>query len=135
MDAVLEPTLVRWFSADGLNSPGHPGVDYARRRLLHDDPLSFGSSWRALAEDRSSAALSSVSAPTTVLHASDDASVSLDASRRVAQLIPNARLETIPGPHLAPLESFTEFETAVLSHLDWVDRSRPSRAPSLSHRK
>ena len=69
MPGVLDVTLQRWFTPAALGAAGHPGVRYARERLLRDSPASFAASWRALAELDALGELPSLKARTTVLHA------------------------------------------------------------------
>jgi 3-oxoadipate enol-lactonase len=121
MEGMLDSTLQRWFTPETLEHGGHPAVAYARQRLLSDSPESFAASWRALAGNDAWSRLHLLRAPTTVLHAAADASVSLERNEKLAEKISGARLKIIPGPHMVHLERPEEFGAAVLEHLDWVD--------------
>ena len=120
MPGVLDVTLQRWFTPAALGVSGHPGVRYARERLLSDSPAAFAASWRALAELDAFGELPSLTARTTVLHASADAAGPLEAKAAMAEQLPNARLAVIPGPHMVQLENPDSFGQAVIEHLDWV---------------
>jgi pimeloyl-ACP methyl ester carboxylesterase len=120
MAGILEVTLRRWFTPAALADDGHPGVRYARERLLSDAPEAFAASWRALAEQDAAADLSSLAVPVTVLHAEDDVTGPAAAKAAIASRIPRGRLVTVPGPHMVQLENPAAFEQAVTGHLDWV---------------
>lgn len=104
MAGVLDSTLARWFTPLALATPGHPGVEYARQRLLADDPAVFAAYWRLMATHDVRAALPSVAVPTTLLAGTDDASTPVTAMREIAGSVPHARLVTASGPHMLPLE-------------------------------
>jgi pimeloyl-ACP methyl ester carboxylesterase len=120
MSGILDETLQRWFTPAALGSGGHPGVRYARERLLSDSPESFAASWRALAEMDTFGQLPSLKARTTVVHAEDDAAGPIAAKAAMAEMMADARLVVIPGPHMVQLENPDVFGQAVAEHLDWV---------------
>jgi 3-oxoadipate enol-lactonase len=122
MARVLDVTLRRWFTQDALDSVDHPGVYYARERLLRDSAESFAASWRALADNDAVGELHTLRAPTTVLHATEDVTGPIQTRKDMAARIPGARLAVISGPHMVQLERPADFEAAVLDHLDWVGR-------------
>lgn len=121
MEGMLDSTLRRWFTPAALAAPEHAGVQYTVKRLLSDSPEAFAASWRALAANNAIARLATISAPTTVLHAAQDAASTLESKQHMADLIPGSRLDEIPGPHMVQLESPAIFARAVRAHLDWVD--------------
>jgi pimeloyl-ACP methyl ester carboxylesterase len=120
MSGVLDVTLRRWFTPAALGSDGHPGVRYARERLLSDSPEAFAASWRALAELDAFDELPSLKVRTTVVHASGDAAGPVGAKTAMVEQMPYARLVVIPGPHMVQLENPDSFGRAVVEHLDWV---------------
>lgn len=122
MAGVLDVTLRRWFTRDALDTPGHPGVAYARDRLLRNSAESFAASWRALADLDAIDALHTLRVPTTVLHATEDVTGPIDKKRDMVARIPGSRLAVVPGPHMAHLERPAEFAKAVVDHLDGVQR-------------
>lgn len=123
MAGVVDSHLARWFTADVVADGSDPGYQYARTRLLADDPEVFAASWRALgAHDRLSQ-LPSLRAPTTVLHCTQDVSSSIENKHHMIEAIPISRLVEIPGPHMVQLERPREFTRAVLDHLSWVDQT------------
>jgi len=122
MAGVLESTLERWFTPAALADPHHPGVGYARQRLLADHADSFAASWRALAGNDVVHRLDRIRVPTTVVHAVEDASGPLASRQAIADGIPGARLVTVPGPHMVQLETPDAFDAAVVDHLEWARR-------------
>ena len=131
MAGMLDSTLSRWFTPETLAARDHPGVEYARNRLLTNDAQAFAAGWRALAANDSWDRLHQIDAITTVLHATEDASISIGVSQRMAASIPGARMVHIRGPHIAQLEQWEAFEAATLDHLEWVDEvSAPNHVPS-----
>lgn len=127
MAGTLQMTLTRWFSPAALRRGSHPGVAYATARLLADDPANIAATWRALAHSNGSSELGDVRAPTTVLHAQEDAASSVADKLRIASRIPDSRLDIISGPHMAALERPEDFSAALLRHLSWLaDRQSKS---------
>jgi pimeloyl-ACP methyl ester carboxylesterase len=120
MEGVLVSTLERWFSPQALATEGHPGVAYARRRLLADDPATFAGYWEAMAEHDLTSSMETVRVPVTVIAATADAAVPVSVMADLADRIPGARLETIDGPHMVPLEDAAGFAALVTRHLERV---------------
>jgi 3-oxoadipate enol-lactonase len=120
MAGVAEGHLQRWFTPGELADRASAGVRYARERLLADEPGSFAASWRALAAHDTTARLHRIEVPTTVLHATEDSSGSAAARRELADRIPHSRFATVPGPHMAQLETPLTVGSAIRDHLRWV---------------
>jgi 3-oxoadipate enol-lactonase len=120
MAGVLATTLERWFSPEALATEGHPGVEYARKRLLTDDPAVFAAYWEAMAEHDLREEIGKLRIPVTVLAAAGDRAVPVDVLRGVAELIEGARFEVIDGPHIVPLENRAGFTGVVRGHLSRV---------------
>ncbi len=120
MASVLETTLDRWFTPGALADAGHKGVEYARRRLLADDPELFARYWEAMAEHNLTERLAEIAVPATVIAGSDDHAVPLAVMKDMAERISNGRLEIVEGPHMLPLENREGFNLAVERHLEWV---------------
>ena|SRR5438093_5827375 len=123
MAGVLQSTLERWFTPDALATPGHPGVEYARERLLDDDAETIAGYWEAMAEHDVASDLPSINVPTTIIAGARDAAGGPDAMEPIARSIPGAVFEVVDGPHMLPLEQPREFRAAVDRHLD---RAAPS---------
>ena len=59
-----------------------------------------------------------ISVPTLVLHARDDRAIELEAGRRLASLIPNARFEVVEGDHLDGTGGSAETRARVMAFLN-----------------
>jgi hypothetical protein len=104
MAASVEAMLRRWFTAAALADPGHPGVCYARSRLLRDDPAAVAGCWHSMAGHDLRQDLRRVMRPITVVAGRADATSSPAADEEFAALFPLARLDVREGPHLLCLE-------------------------------
>jgi 3-oxoadipate enol-lactonase len=122
MEGMLPSTLERWFTPE-VREQGddHPGVAYARQRLLSDDAVMFAAAWRALGGADFAAGLAELRVAITVVHAERDASVSRERNEKLAADIPGSRLKIVPGSHMVHLAEPLDFQEAVLEHLEWVD--------------
>jgi pimeloyl-ACP methyl ester carboxylesterase len=116
MAAVVDATMERWFT------PGFIGsfeAERVRQRLLADDPRAWAIGWRAIARLDTSSGLAAIKAPTCCIAGSADAAVPLDAMRRLAGHIPQARFVELPGAsHMMHLEQPDEFSAAVRAFLN-----------------
>jgi 3-oxoadipate enol-lactonase len=117
MAGVLDSTLERWFTAEALADKTHPGVAYATHRLLADDPAVFVQYWEEMATHDLRGSLGSLDIPVTVVAGAEDRAVSVPAMAAVAEEIPGARFEVVPGPHMLPLEDRASFAALVRRHL------------------
>lgn len=117
MDGIVQMTLRRWFTAAAVGTEGHPGVSYARDRLLSDSAEVFASYWEAMAEHDVSEELRHITVPATVVAGTNDAAVSVSAMQAMAERIPGAHFTMIDGPHMLPLENPDGFANVVCDHL------------------
>jgi len=104
IEAQVDVTLTRWFTPGALAENG-PGVRYARERIRADRADDWAASWRAFkgldVEDR----LGSLDMPALVLAGELDASTTPDIMSGIAERIPGASFEVLPGtPHMQTLE-------------------------------
>lgn len=120
MSGVLASTLERWFTPAALAAPSHPGVTYARQRLLDDDPVAFAAYWNALANSAIRSRLSDIRVPVTVLGGRQDVASPPERVGDLFNLLPNCRLEVIDGPHILSVERPRDFAGAVSRHFDWI---------------
>lgn len=127
MAATVPDTLRRWFSPEALATPEHPGVDYARRRLLTDDPDVVADYWEAMGTHDLRDRLAEIRVPTTVVGATGDASVPPATMRAIAELVPGARYVEVAGPHIVVLEEAATFARVVDGHRGRVGAGIGSR--------
>lgn len=120
MAGSLRITLDRWFTPQALAAPGHPGLEYARRRLLADDPEIVARYWEAMAEHDVRDQLASVTVPTTFIAGATDPSSPVGVLEGMARAVPGAVLRVVDGPHMLTLERPREFSAVLGEHLDRV---------------
>jgi pimeloyl-ACP methyl ester carboxylesterase len=120
MAGVLDTTLDRWFTPEALATPGHPGVEYARRRLLDDDPEVVAQYWEAMSKHDVRERLPSLKVPATFIAGAEDRASSLAVLEGMARAVPDAVLRVLDGPHMLPLEQPREFTEALSEHLEHV---------------
>ncbi|MDX1576740.1 MAG: alpha/beta fold hydrolase, partial [Kiloniellales bacterium] len=118
--ATVAAALERWFTPDyGAN---HPEVlDRVRGWILANDPAVYPLCYRVLAEgDRELAeAIAAIRAPTLVMTGGEDQGNTPDMARRMAALIPGARLEIVPGlRHMGLYQQPAAFNGPLLDFLD-----------------
>jgi 3-oxoadipate enol-lactonase len=104
MAAVADAVLGRWFTP-GF-AAAHPDViERIRGVLSATPPEGYAGCCEAIAEMDLTPDLPSISAPTLVIAGEQDPSTPPEHGRRIADLIPGARLEVIsPAAHLATIE-------------------------------
>jgi 3-oxoadipate enol-lactonase len=112
MEPIADATMGRWFT------PAFAEVDAFRRMLVETPPEGYAACCDALRDWDFRDQLGSVSAPTLVLVGADDPATPPDQAQLIAQGIPGARLEVIPGAaHLLNVEQVEAFDRAALAHL------------------
>jgi 3-oxoadipate enol-lactonase len=110
--AVADVVLERWFT------PSYPDVQRFREMFLATDAESYAQCCEALRDWDARDALHAVRSPTLVISAADDPSTPPEHQALIAEAIPGARLETIPGArHLANVEFAEPFNRLLLSFL------------------
>jgi 3-oxoadipate enol-lactonase len=124
MQAVAEEVLPRWFTPQFHHS--HPEV-VARMRsaLIATPPEGYAGCCEALAEVDLRDELPAISAPALVIAGQQDEATPTDHSRRIAEAIPDGRLELIASAaHLANVEQPDAVATLVSDHLDATDKEQ-----------
>jgi len=119
-EALIEAALVRWFSPDfAARNPAVPAA--LRRRLEGNDRDGFLAAYRVFAEADAALAgrLGAIPCPALVMTGSDDPGSTPEMARAMAAVLPNARLEILPGArHMMPLEAAAAVNAALGAFLD-----------------
>lgn len=104
MEALLAPTLERWFTPRFMAR--RPDViDRVAKTLLACDPAVHGGMWDMISTQDTAPQLPGLSLPVLVVVGEEDPTTPVAAARLIAECINGARLEIIPGAsHIAPLE-------------------------------
>jgi len=117
LEPLVDATMGRWFT------PAFADVAPFRETFLATPPEGYAACCDALCEWDFREELGSVSVPTLVLVGSEDPATPPDQAGLIADRIPGARLEEIPGAaHLLNVEQPEAFDRAVLSHLTGEER-------------
>lgn len=120
--ATVEAALDRWFTAD--YAAAHPeALDRVRGWILANDPAVYPLAYRVLAEGNRelAAAAAAIRAPTLVMTGGEDRGNSPAMARRLAALIPGARVEIVPGlRHMGLVEDPEAVNRPLLAFLDEV---------------
>lgn len=115
MAAQVVPSLTRWFTPDALAVNG-PGVRYARERVLRADPVDWAASWRAFTTLDVRDRLGVLDLPTLILAGALDTSTTPAIMTGIAERIPGARYQELPGTlHMQTLEQ-PDLVVAALDH-------------------
>ncbi|GAA4541779.1 3-oxoadipate enol-lactonase [Pseudonocardia xishanensis] len=115
--AIAEPVAARWFTPEW--SAEHPDVlKTAVGWIAGISDAGYAASCEAIVEWDHRERLSAIQAPTLVLGGADDLATPVDPhARTLADGIPGARLEIVPGGHVATFESAEAANRLLLEHL------------------
>lgn len=120
MDAVIGPTLERWFSPAGRTASIGRSCE---RTLAADDPASWEASWEAISNLETLELLGSLHIPALVLTGAADITTPPEASSALARMLPEARLAIIPDAwHLGVFEEPEPFLAAFTTFLGTLPR-------------
>ncbi|KAB1650518.1 alpha/beta fold hydrolase [Pseudoclavibacter endophyticus] len=114
-----EASIERWYPA-GTPVPAGD-IEATRRTLLANDVESYLHAYAVFARGDAEIAgeLSGITAPTLAVTGELDPGSTPDMSRRLADAIPGARAEIVPGArHMLPLEAPRALVAALITHLD-----------------
>jgi 3-oxoadipate enol-lactonase len=105
MAAQVAPALTRWFTPAAL-AVGGWGVRYARDSVLRADVTDWAGAWRAFRHLAVRDRLPGLDLPALVLAGELDASTRPELMAAIADRIPGAAYQVIPGaPHMQTLET------------------------------
>jgi 3-oxoadipate enol-lactonase len=115
MAAVVEATLIRWFTAPFLAGPR---AEEFRNKLLADSVEGWTAAWHAISRFDVRDRLKNVRVPTLCIAGRSDVSAPVAAVQVIADAIPGARLEIIEeAPHMVHIEQRERFARLVRSFL------------------
>lgn len=103
MEAIVRPTLQRWFAEDDVRQMTMP-VRYAEGRVRTIPVSAWAAAWRALAAHDAIDRLADIACPTVCIAGGLDPSTPPALVKSIADRIPYAAFHTIDGaPHLLTL--------------------------------
>ncbi|MGH2366301.1 MAG: alpha/beta fold hydrolase [Chloroflexota bacterium] len=122
MEALLAETFRRWFTPAAQTQPDLPGVAWARRTLLEMDPAGWADIWRANATSEAIAPnrLAAIQQPISLIAGINDWPAGPRGSQALHHLLPNSRLQYVPGPHMVHLERPASLLSAIGHHFSWL---------------
>ncbi len=112
----LPVTLSRWFSPGFLAVNG-PEVRHVRRLLLSWNVQAWASGWRAIGNANTVGRLALSPVPTLCIAGESDASSPPHVLQAIADVLPDAALHVVPGPHLFPVEEPRPVASLLAEHL------------------
>jgi len=115
MEAVVEPTIERWFSPAFRDDRE---VERVRHRLRTDDAVSWSAAWHAISTFETFPRLGEIGVPALVLAGELDVATPPASAAKLAQSIRGARYAVLPAaPHMMQIERRDDYNAAVLAFL------------------
>jgi 3-oxoadipate enol-lactonase len=116
---IAEAVVARWFTPTWAAE--HPDVvAQAEAMVAGTSDVGYAACCAALVAWDHRDRLPAITAPTLVVAGAADLAAPLDQARTIAAGIPGARLEVIPGAHLANVESADAVNALLREHLNRV---------------
>lgn len=117
MEAILRPTLERWFTPAFVQR--RPDVlDRVSKTLLSNNGQIHALMWDAISTLEVAPRLAEVTCPTLVIVGDSDPTTPVAAAATIARMIGGARLVVLDAiSHMAPLEAPAQVNTELLSFL------------------
>jgi 3-oxoadipate enol-lactonase len=112
----LPVTLSRWFSPGFLAVNG-PEVRHVRQLLLDWSVEAWASGWRAIGGANTVGRLALSPISTLCIAGESDASSPPHVLQAIADVLPDAALHVVPGPHLFPVEDPGPVAALLAEHL------------------
>ncbi len=121
MQALVEPTVARWFTADAL-AQSLPEIEPVRAMIANTSVAGFTACCAAIKDFRVRDRLSAVTTPTLVLQGAEDPGTTVEAGRAIAEAIPDARFEVLDNAsHMANIERAIRWTAIVRNWIDIMD--------------
>jgi 3-oxoadipate enol-lactonase len=122
MDALVDAVMVRWFTPDFFSSNPET-VEKAARMLRETNPEGYAGCCAAIRDMDLRDRLSSITAPTLIIAASEDPATPPGHGELIRDSIRGAGFEVVPdASHLANIERSGVVTRAILDHLAPVIR-------------
>ncbi len=120
MEALVEPTLKRWFTQPML-SAGSPVLDSVAGMIRATPPVGYAGCCHAIPKINLTARLKEITCPVQVIVGEQDAGTPVAKAREIHDATPGSELVIIPdASHLSNLEQPEAFNRALLDFLGRV---------------
>jgi len=116
-ETLIERTMEIWFSPEFMEK-GKPVVDRVRAMLRATDPRGYAAAIRAIGYVDLRERIRAIRTPTLVVVGENDQGTPPSMARAMAEAIPGARLEVLPGArHAAVVERADDFNRILMEFL------------------
>lgn len=119
MEALVEPTIARWFTPDFQADPANAAaLDRVRAMIRATSDTGYIGCASALAGLDFRAGLGKIDAPALFMTGASDGSTPPDASREMQAAVPGSACVIVdPASHISNIENPEQFDRALLDHL------------------
>ena len=121
MSAIADPVVGRWFTPSFAEASPDV-VAAARNQLTGTEPVGYAGCCAAIAAMDQRAGVPRITAPTLVIAAADDPAIPPRHGREIADAVPGARFELVPGAHIAAIESPDAVSALLIDHFSAASR-------------
>jgi 3-carboxy-cis,cis-muconate cycloisomerase/3-oxoadipate enol-lactonase len=117
MASIADGSITRWFTS-GWRAANHEAAQRMRDITADTPAEGYAACCEALAQLDLVADLPAITAPTLVISGSEDTALPPEHGALIAEAIPAARFELVPGAaHLGTYERFDRFSALITAHL------------------
>lgn len=119
MEALVEPTIERWFTGPFRADPASaPVLDQVRQMIRETAVDGYTGCAEALRDHDYRDGLAGINVPCLFMTGSEDTSTPPDCAREMAEAVPGAECVIVtPASHISNMENPTDFDAALFAHL------------------
>jgi 3-oxoadipate enol-lactonase len=120
MEALVEPTIERWFTAPFRADPASaPVLDRVRQMIRETAVDGYTGCAEALRAHDERAGLAGISVPCLFMTGSEDTSTPPECAQEMAAAVPGAECVIVtPASHISNMENPDVFDAALFAHLE-----------------
>ncbi len=120
MEALVEPTIERWFTAPFRADPASAPVLDAVRQMIRETAVEgYTGCAEALRAHDERAGLAGISMPCLFMTGSEDTSTPPECAEEMAEAVPGAECVIVtPASHISNMENPADFDAALFAHLE-----------------
>lgn len=119
MEALVEPTVERWFTDGFRDKPENAGaLDEIRRMIRETSVEGYTGCGQALQKLDYREGMASITVPALFMTGASDGSTPPEASREMADLVPGSKCVIVdPASHISNIENPEQFDAALFAHI------------------
>ena len=120
MEALVEPTVARWFTEDFQADPANaPVLDHVRRMIRENSVAGYTGCAGALQGLDYLPRLGEISVPSLFMTGKSDGSTPPEASRQMHAAVPGSQCVIVdPASHISNMENPAQFDAALFAHIE-----------------